>query len=164
MRYLPGGNVDGNTPSARQPLPLRQVGLATRQFGCPVGNLRLELGSGFAKLLFCSSALVDEAGALECGAGLIRCEGQQQVVRRGWKIAALGGGGDEAAFATAADRDGDAAAGSRPVANVGDELFAGEASVPGELTLQPFWKLPPRDPADDVDCLSVTAGIPQAHE
>ena len=75
MRYLPGGDVDRNTPGLGQPLPLGQVRLASRQFGCAVGNLRLEFVSGFAKLFFCLLALVDEAGALECRAGLIRGEG-----------------------------------------------------------------------------------------
>ena len=79
------------------------------------------------------------------------------------EIAAFGGGGDDAAFATAADRDGNAAARSRPVANVGNQLFACEASIRAELTLKPFWKPPPRGPSGDVDRFSAT-GVAQAHE
>ena len=50
------------------------------------------------------------------------------------------------------------------LAGVGDDgALVAAPSIRGELTLQPFWKPPPRGPAGDVDRFSAP-GVAQAHE
>src|SRR5205085_5569023 len=118
--------------------------------------------ASLAELFFSTFPLVDEAGALERGGRVIRGEGQQQLVHRRGKVAALGGGDDDASFAVDADRDGEAAPRLR-VADVGNDLLTQERLVRGEASLQPVRKARPRVPARDLDCRTAT-GIAQAYE
>src|SRR3954466_8324296 len=135
MAHLPGCDVNRETPGVGEPLRLRQVRFAAPQFGCALGHLHLELVSSFAKLFFRPCALLDESCALKCRGGLIRGKRQQQLVRRRRKVAAFGGGSDPPRLATEADWDGNAAAGLRLVADVGNELLTGKPSTRGEVAV-----------------------------
>jgi hypothetical protein len=49
---------------------------------------------GFAKLVLCRPAFLDEARALECRRGLVRGMREQQLLDLSWKVAALAGDSD----------------------------------------------------------------------
>src|SRR3984957_15626079 len=93
--------------------------------------------------------------------GVIRGQGQQQLVDRRRKVAARSRGGDEAALAVDPDGDGHSATRLRGVTDVGDDRPMGESSR-SALTFQPVRKPPPRIAARDVDRFAVW--MAQPHE
>ena len=91
--------------------------------------------------------------------GVIRGQGQQQLVDRRRKVAARSRSGDEAAVAIDTDGDGNTATRLRGVTNVGHDRPMGE-SRRSALTFQPVWKPLPRIAARDVDCSAVWTAQP----
>src|SRR3954469_4935283 len=99
------------------------MGLASPQFGCPLGDPHLELVSGFAKLFFHPCALVDEAYALKCCRRVIRSDGKQQLVNLSRKVGAITGRSNHTAIGIDTDGNDNTAAWLHAAADVGNDLL-----------------------------------------
>ncbi|HSY25600.1 MAG TPA: hypothetical protein VK841_25955, partial [Polyangiaceae bacterium] len=128
---------DGHSPQ-RRPL-LGELS----ELGCPRRDLRLELVPHLAERFFGARPFFDEACVMEGRRGVIRGQGQQQLVDRRRKVAARPRGGDEAAVAVDPDGDGNTATRLRGVTDVGNDRPMGKSSR-SALTFQPVRKPLPR--------------------
>jgi hypothetical protein len=89
--------------------------------------------------------------------------GQQQLVRRSWKIAALACGSDHPRLTVDTYADGNAATRLRAATDVAKDLLSWELSARGAVNFEPFRKSLPRVAASDLDCFSAIR-VAQAHE
>ena len=99
-----------------------ELGLASPQFGCPLGHLHLELVSGLAKLFFRPPPLMDQAGVRKCCRGVIRSEGKQQLVNLGGKVGTFGDRSNHTALGIDTDGNDNTAAWLDAAADVGNHL------------------------------------------
>jgi hypothetical protein len=106
---------------------------------------------------------VDEACALKRRRGLIRRQGQQQLVDLRGEVGAFGRRRNHPAFGIHADRDDDRAQSLPRVAGFADDLLPREGDACIEVALEPLRKRPPGGSAHGVDRAGA-ARSPQADE
>src|SRR6266700_2876688 len=114
---FPAENIPTETARVAQPLRFSQIGFAALQLGGPFRHLRLEFVAGFTKLLFAlayrflgAPVIVDEASCAKCRCGMIRGDGEQQLVNFGGKVGVTTRCRNQTALRIDADRDDNAAA------------------------------------------------------
>ncbi|HEY4396972.1 MAG TPA: hypothetical protein VGO28_04815 [Acidimicrobiia bacterium] len=91
----------GDDPGARR----CELGPASLHVSCPLDHSHLEVVPGFAKLVFRSPALVDEARVLKRHRSVIGGGGEQQVIDVARKIGATTRRRDESALGVHSDGD-----------------------------------------------------------